>query len=220
MNIKNRIGAYVDIVYKISSDKRLKQPEVVPAILKQIEGASVITGLSEENLLRGLDFKPKDKTVSALESFLAELRVVHLLHELGFENIQPIEATGLYKTPDFEAVFHNKTCAIEVFCLPAEFGQLPNESGLYRNFDPEFAESKFGKKFFDKAAIKKLQLDSIVAEAKIVLCVVNHSCICALSTNVDVRVHAEFLSEKLNWGMGYHVGLLCGGFGCIEPKFV
>lgn len=203
---------YLDNLYKKTNDDRLVDKEIQEKIIKLIKNGCKITILSVSDLLSRLDFKPKDLTIEALEAFLAELRSIFWLQDFGFTNITPLKAEKSAK-PDFTAKLENKKCAIEVFCLTrAHEQQKDSFIGVYKNVDPQFLDSKFGRDFMSKANNKRKQLDSVNVRIKILLCVINHSPIINCNDFEDMQKHAKFLYDKLSWGNGYYVGLLTGAF--------
>lgn len=209
MNTKD-IKNYLDNIYQKSEDKRLVDEAVKIKIVELVEKASVITSLSISDLLLRLDFKPNDQTIEALEAFLAELRSVFWLKDFGFLKIVPIQA-GKNAQPDFIAEFAGKNCAIEVFCITEAHEQQKDSTlDVYVNFDPSFSGSKFGRDFMSKAAKKKIQLDSVKAKIKILLCVINSQPVISLNTAEEMHSHAKLLSDNLGWGPEYYVSLLTG----------
>lgn len=207
---KNKLEIYLDKLYAKTHDARLIVDECKQLIFNEITRAISVTNLSFDDLLSGLDFKPNDLTIEALESFLAELRSIFWLEDFGFTNILPLEALKTNSNPDFSAVYKGKTCAIEVFCLTQAHEQHRDADGIYTNFDPQFEGSKFGRDFINKSPSKKIQLDSIDAQIKILLCVINSTSIVYLNTNEEMQNHAEFLYNKLGWGENYYLGILTG----------
>jgi len=214
------IMRYLDDVYKKTSDNRLIDESVRRDILKRVKDACEITNLSYSDLLQRLDLKPNSLSIEALESFLAELRSIFWLRDFSFMNIEPLQAKKKSVLPDFTARYGDKTCAVEVFCITQSHEQKRDSKfGVYVNFDPQFNGSKFGRDFISVANNKKKQLDALVADMKILLCVVNSSPMVALNTKNDFDKHAKFLYEKLGWGNGYYVGILAGGDSdTIYPK--
>jgi hypothetical protein len=210
---KDILLVYLNNIYLKTKDARLADQNVRTRILKQMDDAREITGLSFTDLLRRLDFKPNDVTTEALEAFLAELRSIFWLRDFGFANINPLQARKIAQ-PDFTAKFKDKTCAIEVFCLTQAHEQqkstMSGKVSVYTNFDPQFQGSKFGRDFVDKANSKKKQLGSITADVKILLCVVNSTPMVALNTKEEFDSYLELLYKQLNWCDGYYLGLLTG----------
>ncbi len=161
---------YLDQLYQKTQDPRLSDDKVRSEIKEQVKKSCDITSMTEDDLLKRLDFKPNDLTIEALESFLAELRSVIWLHIFGFSEIEPLQAKKTLQ-PDFIAKFNGKKCVIEVFCLTETYGQKKDPKlGCYINFDPQYDGSKFGRDFLSKAQIKKNQLDAIESDIKILLC--------------------------------------------------
>lgn len=201
---------YLDNIDKKSADQRLVDPKVREKIKGLLDEASKITNLSIPDLLSRLDFKPKDQTFEALESFLAELRSIFWLRDFGFTKIVPLKATTTAQ-PDFTAEYSSQSCSVEVFCLTETHEQEKDQSlNVYVNFDPNFNGSKFGRDFMSKALAKKKQLDSVDAKIKVLLCVINSNPIIRLNTAQEMQSHAELLHSQLNWGNNYFVGLLTG----------
>ncbi len=187
--------------------------------MENVENGCKITNLSEPDLLLKLDFKPKDLTIEALEAFLAELRSIFWLQDFGFTAIQPLQAKKKLICSDFTAKYKDKTCAIEIFCLTQAHEQQKDSSlGVYKNFDPQFKDSKFGRDFMSKADEKKRQLDSNNVKIKVLLCVINFSSITQLSESNDIQNYAKYFYEQLNWGDNYYVGLNSHGTNAIYPK--
>lgn len=210
---------YLDKIYGKTQDQRLNDERVRSQILDKINKARQIVNLSFSDILKQLDFKPDNPTIEALESFLAELRSIFWLQDFGFMKIKPLQARKKSSQPDFTAKHGNKTCAIEVFCLTQAHEQQRDPTlNVYVNFDPQFNGSKLGRDFMSVTDNKKKQLDAIVADIKILLCVINSSPVVALNTNDDMIRHAEFLCKKLGWGVGYYVGILAGGDSAIYPE--
>ena len=207
----NNVENYIKEIYRKTKDQRLEDPKVYINIQEKLIKASKITNLPMPKLLFGLDFKHNDKTIEALESFLAELRSIFWLNDFGFINITPLGATKKPQ-PDFTAKYSKKSCAVEVFCLTQIHEQQKDkELNVYVNFDPELEGSKCGRDFISKAIEKKVQLDAINdAKIKVLLCVINSSSIINLNDIEDMQSHAQFLYNKLNWGNSYFVGLLTG----------
>lgn len=203
---------YIDSIYEKTKDQRLKEPGIFEDIKQKLYKASQITNFSIPVLLSRLSFKPNDKTIEALESFLAELRAIFWLKNFGFTEITPLGASNSQPQPDFTAKFNSKDCAIEVFCLTHTHQQQKDSSlGVYVNFDPCFEGSKFRRDFISKASEKKKQLDARNdVEIKILLCVVNSSPIIYLNDKKSMQSHAGCLYDKLKWGDNYFVGLLTG----------
>lgn len=209
--VQNAPSVYLDNLYLKTKDARLAGPEVKVRILKQINDAREIADLSFSDLLQRLDFKPNDLTIEALEAFLAELRSIFWLRDFGFTDITPLQARNASAQPDFTAKYGGKICAVEVFCLTQVHEQQKDPTlNVYVNFDPGFNGSKFGRDFRNKAQQKKVQLDSCVADIKILLCVVNSTPMISLNTKDEFNSHLELLHKQLNWGDGYYFGLLTG----------
>ena len=98
----NDVLSYLSELYKETKDTRLADQKVQTKIIELIKKGSIITNLFVSDLLAGLDFKPKDLTIEALEAFLAELRSIFWLQAFGFIDIQPLQA-GKKSSPDFTA---------------------------------------------------------------------------------------------------------------------
>lgn len=208
---KNELMSYLNKLFKKTKDNRLAEDKVRLQIIRMMDEASKITKLSFSELLKRLDFKPQDLTIEALESFLAELRSIVWLRDFSFTNIVPLKAKKKNTQPDFSAQYGNKTCVVEVFCLTQKHEQQKDPSlNAYKNFDPNFEGSKFGRDFISTAKDKKLQLDSMKADIKILLCVVNSQPMIRLNTKTDFENYAELLHKKLSWGNGYYLGILTG----------
>ncbi len=208
---KDRPLAYLDSIYENTRDPRLLDEKVRKGIIGRLEDACKITCLSSSDLLGSLDFKQKDVTIEALESFLAELRSIFWLRDFSFTEIVPLQAKKKLAQHDFNAKYGDKTCAIEVFCLTQKHGQQKNPAlNVYINFSPGFSGSKFGRDFISMANKKKNQLDSSGASIKILLCVVNSAPMVALHTKRDWGLIMESLYEDLGWKGNYYLGLLVG----------
>ena len=215
---KKEVLTYLDNLYKEINDTRLVNQKIRTEIIELVENGCKITNLSVSDLLLKLDFKPKDLTIEALEAFLAELRSIFWLRDFGFTSIQPLQAKKKLICPDFTAR-HNKTCVIEVLCLTQAHEQQKDSSlGVYKNFDPQFEGSKFGRDFISRANDKKKQLDAIDADMKVLLCVINSIPIICLSSSKEIQNHAKFLYNQLNWGKGYYIGLNGNGSCAIYPR--
>lgn len=200
---------YLENIYKKTKDEMLVEETVRRRIIFLLNKASVITNLSTSDLLSRL-VKSNDQTIEALESFLAELRSIVWLDDFGITKIVPLQA-GKNRQPDFTAEYSGQKCAVEVFCLTQAHEQQKNSTlNVYVNFDPNCNGSKFGRDFMSKAAQKKAQLDSIDAKIKILLCVINSQPVICLNTKDEIHSHAKLLYDKLQWGQGYHIGLLTG----------
>lgn len=217
---KENILTYLDDLYKKTNDNRLVDQKTRTDIIELAKNGCKITKLSMSDLLLKLDFKPKNLTIEALEAFLAELRSIFWLRNFGFTAIQPFQAKKKLICPDFTAKYKDKTYAIETFCLTRVHEQQKDSSlGVYKNFDPQFKDSKFGRDFISKAENKKNQLDSCDAEMKVLLCVINSSPIICLNSLKEMQNHAKFLNNQLKWGGGYYVGLITGnGSDVVYPK--
>ncbi|MBU1132215.1 hypothetical protein KKC32_03140 [Patescibacteria group bacterium] len=216
---KEAVLIYLENMYKKTNYDKLASPRVRMDIIKLIETGCEITNLSEADLLAGLDFKPNDLKIESLEAFLAELRSIFWLRHFGFTDIQPIKAARKSKMPDFIAKYKENICAIEVFCLTsAHEQQRDSVLCVYKNFDPQFNGSKFGRDFMSTAPNKLPQLDSINAEIKILLCVINSRPIIFLNSVEEIHNHAKSLYEKLNLGNDYYLGILAGESYAIYPK--
>ncbi len=194
-------------------------PKITADISQQISEACNITQLSLHDLLVGLDFKPEDKTIEALEGFIAELRAIFWLNNFGFSEIQPLPAQKKTSRPDFIMKHGNKNCATEVFCLTGTHEQKKNHVlNVHVNFDPQFEGSKFGRDFLSKANKKKLQLDSGNYDLKILLCTAN-GIINVFNKSDDWEKHVKFLHEKLSWGEEYYTGVCTSSGNFVYPKF-
>lgn len=216
---KEDVLIYLDNIYKKRNDNKSVDSKTRTDIIENIENGCKITNLSESDLLLKLDFKPKDLTMEALEAFLAELRSIFWLRNFGFTDIQPLQARKKLICPDFTAKYKDKICAIEVFCLTQVHEQQKDFLlGVYKNFDPQFKDSKFGRDFMSKANNKKQQLDLNNVKIKILLCVINFSSITRLSRLNDIKDKAKYFYEQLNWGDDYYVGLNADGTNAIYPK--
>jgi len=202
---------YLDNLFDKTGDVRCTNPIIRRLIIDGISQTSKIIGMFSQDLLKGLDFKPKDLTIEAFEAFLAELRSIFWLRNFGFANIKPL-AMSKKKQPDFTAKYGNKMCAIEVFCLTQKHEQQKDPVlGVYKNFDPNFNDSKFGCDFISKANEKKKQLDSSQDFImKILLCVINSRSIINLNTSKEMKQHAKFLLNQLKWEGNYYIGFLTG----------
>lgn len=208
---KEMIFTYLDNLYEKTKDSRLVSQTVRSRIIDLVKNGGEVTNTTSPDLLSKLDFKSEDLTIEALESFLAELRSIFWLRGFSFTNILPLRAKEKKAQPDFTAKYGDKTCAVEVFCLTQTHEQQKDPKlNVYVNFDPNFEGSKFGRDFMSKAQNKKTQLDSIQADMKILLCVVNSQPMISLNTKTDFEKHAKLLYEKLAWGNGYYLGILTG----------
>lgn len=209
--IKEDVLTYLDDLCRKTNDTRLVDQKIRTNIIELVENACKITNLPVSDLLLRLDFKPKDLRIEALEAFLAELRSIFWLRDFGFTAIQPLQAKKKLICPDFTATYKDKTCAIETFCLTQTHEQQKDTSlEVYRNFDPQFTGSKFGRDSMSKANNKKKQLDSSDAKIKILLCVINSQPVIRLNTGEEMQNHAKFLYDQLGWGNSYYLGLLTG----------
>lgn len=218
---KHNFKKYLADLYILTQDKRLNDENVRVDILKLIDKGSKITGLSISDLLLRLDFKSKDLTFEAFESFLAELRSIFWLEKFGFKQITPIPAKKT-SYPDFIVNDKNNlTYAIEVFCLTRVHGQQRDpELGVFVNSDPEFQGSKFGRDFITKAPEKKIQLDAIKADKKILLCCINSEPVIYLNSTESMYNHAKYLHKRLKWGNNYYIGFLTGLSDTIYPPLI
>lgn len=206
---------YLDGVYKKTYDKRLINETARCAILERIREAGLIVGLPFSGLLQQLDFKPNALTIETVESFLAELRSIFWLQNFRFTDIVPLRAKKKVQQPDFTAKYGDKTCVIEIFCLTRKHEQQKDPTlNVYVNFDPSFNGSKFRRDFIATAQNKKLQLDSMQSDIKMLLCVLNSQPMINLNTKTEFDNHAKLLYEKLSWGNGYYLGILTG----VEPN--
>ena len=217
---KENFLTYLENLYKITNDNRLVNQKTRTDIIELVENGCKITNLPVSDLLLKLDFKPKDLTIEALEAFLAELRSIFWLRNFGFTAIQPLQAKKKLICPDFTAKYKDKTCAIETFCLTQAHGQQKDLLlGVYKNSDPQFEGSKFGRDFMSKAENKKKQLDSCNVKIKVLLCVINSESVSFLNTSQKIQNHAKFLYDQLNWGDDYYAGLITiNGDDAIYPK--
>ncbi|MCK4781494.1 hypothetical protein KAS79_01020 [Candidatus Parcubacteria bacterium] len=210
---KDNLLVYLDNLYSKIKDERLNDPKVISEILEKMEDACKVTNLSFPDLLQRLDFKPKDLTIEALEAFLAELRSIFWLQHFGFTSIIPLKAKKKISQPDFTAKYNSKIVAIEVFCLIQKHGQQKDPFyDVYKNFDPNFTGSKFGRDFISVANNKKVQLDSVRAGIKILLCVLNSKSMINLNSKNDFDSYLKLLYRKLNLSeqKNYYLGLLTG----------
>ena len=216
---KENVLTYLDDLYKKTNDNRLVDQKTRTDIIELVENGCKITNLSVSDLLLKLDFKPKDLTIEALEAFLAELRYIFWLQDFEFIAIQPLQAKKKLICPDFTAKYKDKTCAIETFCLTQAHEQQKDTSlSVYKNFNPQFKGSKFGRDFINKAENKKRQLDSCNTEMKVLLCVINSKSFSFLNTSQEIQNHAKFLYDQLK-GDDYYVGLITiNGDNTIYPK--
>ncbi|MFH1187861.1 MAG: restriction endonuclease subunit S, partial [bacterium] len=185
-------------------------------IIQTLNKAKAVVDLDLGALLDGLDFKPNDRQPEASESFLAELFSIFWLEKFGFKNIKPLPANKKL-SPDFTASYNNKKFVIEVFCLTEEHEQKKSDLyNCYINFGPECESSKFSRDFYEKAKLKKRQLDSYdrIDESlddnyqKILLCVSNSRSVNALSTEDNFKYFFKKLLDKLKWGNRYYFGIL------------
>jgi len=207
------------VIKTISKIDGYKDQNLHKIIIKLMKKACFTTNLSEPDLLHKLDFQPNNLTNEMIEGFLAQLRAIFWLKRFGFSNIIPIEPTRRFPQPDFLANYKGKKSAIEVFCLTKTHEQQKDQTlNVYVNFSPQFKGSKFGRDFMSKALLKKRQLDSISAEIKVLLCVINSTPIIALNDKKDIKEMTKFLYDKLNWGKNYFIGVLTGwnSFGVLD----
>lgn len=208
---KDELMSYLNKLFDKTKDNRLADDKVGSRIVEMMSEACEITKLSFSNLLQRLDFRPNNLSIEALESFLAELRSIFWLRDFGFVSIEPLQAMKKSVRPDFTAKYGNRTCCIEVFCLTQTHGQRKDSKlGVYVNFDPQFIGSKFGRDFTTAAQEKKNQLDSVSADIKVLLCVVNSESMVALNTREKWDQHAKLLYENLSWKKNYYIGILTG----------
>lgn len=209
---KESVLQYLNDIHIGINDARLIDQKVRMDIVKKIDNACKITNLSVPDLLLKLDFKPKDLTIEALESFLAELRSIYWLQDFAFTDIIPLKASMKNLQSDFTAKYKDKICAVEVFCLTQAHEQQKDSSlNVYKNFNPNSGGSKFGRDFISIATKrKKLQLDSMQADVRLLLCVLNSQPVIRLNSKNDMENCAKFLYEKLLWGQGYYLGILTG----------
>ena len=209
-NQKNDVLIYLNNIYTKTKDDRLNDHRVKLNIISLLEKASKITKLSIPDLLAKIYFKPNSLNIEDLEAFLAELRAIIWLNNFGFSDINPIKPKKIPQ-PDFLANYQSEKSAIEVFCLTqAHQQQKDNSLNVYVNFDPQFDDSKFGRDFISRVEDKKRQLDSVNADIKLLLCVVNSQPMVNLNDKENWDKNAEFLYKKLNLENNYYVGILTG----------
>ncbi len=120
-NIPKRFYEYLDIFLKNeiknSSFHRavIEHPkETFRSINYLFKGACEITGLECEELLKKLDFKPRDMDPTRIESIFGELRTILFLKQQGFHDILPHQASRSSTSYDFSAKFGRRQCFIEV----------------------------------------------------------------------------------------------------------
>ncbi len=203
----NSVIKYIEGVLYKTGDLRLQNPEILKDIRSRIQRASNIINMSPSDLVLALDFKENDKTIEAVESFLAELRSIFWLDKFGFFEIKPLKRRCDKKpNPDFEAKYNKKNAVVEVFTLTESNEREKDvQLGVFINSSKDFL-----CKYEKKAKNKKKQLDTIDSDIKILLCVVNQKPISCLNTSDDFKKYLKLISQELKWGNSYHFGILTG----------
>lgn len=119
-NIPAILFTYFDNLLKIPAENSqfhlamIHHPEqTFEALERQFYECSKIVSLSPDDLLKKLDFHPRDLSPERIESLLGELRTIHFVDNNGFTNITPIRANST-KSPDFSAERNGEYFLIEV----------------------------------------------------------------------------------------------------------
>ncbi len=204
--IEALIREYLKNTHEKINDSRLIDENIVKNIQSRIIKASKIVGLSLDDLIKNLDFQKNNTTIEKVEAFLAELRAIFWLNNLGFSQIKPLNGNSLHKNPDFEAIYKNKKAVIEVYCLTEKHEQKRDKTlNCYVN-----SGSNFLAKYKVSASNKKSQLDSIKSDIKIFLCVINSRPVSRLNTKNDLQNYLKQITTELSWGKSYYFGILTG----------
>lgn len=246
---KNKLCDYRNIPKELSNYivdviKEDKETEILSPILKddtqrkkvwekidyQIKKGSNITKLSILELLKALDFHPKDIRFCRFDAMFAELRTIFFLTDLNLYDINPLKAKNKKnkKSADFIAKGNSHKYAIEVFCKVSkeeediiEISRKMSKEELEklsRKFKPAIKPStnryKLFRHYMRKAEEKKQQL---VQTAKKYSCDKNIMAMVLNDLNILPKlVYCEYneilkdISIKLNWGSDYHFAIITG----------
>jgi len=183
--------------------KKLLDVEVLKDIESKFKNGSKITNLTPKELLGKIDFKLNDLTETGFDSVIAELRVIHLLDEKGFQDIRPVKAQKVPR-PDIECQRKNSTFSVEIFCSP-------NTSNRWN----------LKKYYIGKANQKKKQIDNGNGENKLLMLVLNSSPARELQSAEDYsNTLKDVLSELQTlylWEGDYFLGIMTSGDCVFHP---
>ena len=188
-------------IIAISGENRLR---TLAAIDDMFVKAVIACKLSPKEIIKGLDFNPKDCGPGRIEAFFAELRTINGLAQFGFTKINQLKANNS-KQADITAYYNNDEFVVEVFHSAASFYRFPNHSKKRNDFI---------NYFIDKAGEKKKQLDSTAGELRcekmLLICILDSQPMKALSTTDALYADLKIIHNKLNWGPNYYYGIITG----------
>ena len=184
-------------------------------ILSKVTNAQQITSLNLDTLLNGLDFAPNNLETSNFEAFLAELRTIYWLSDLGFTNIYPIKAKKKISQPDFIAKYKNHNAIIDAYCMTFTNQQKPDPVlNVFINSHDKLLQtikSKFNEE-------KKPQLNILTSQIEIFLCVINSEPIKNTNDTYDFKNYLEQVYNDLSLELPYYLGICTGTDDCIYPS--
>jgi hypothetical protein len=218
-NIPANLFAYFDQLLKRPSRNSQfhlameYHPEQTFMVLDQrFSECSKIVSLSPDELLKKLDFQPKDLNPERIESLLGELRTIHFLANNGFINITPIRANSK-KSPDFSADKNGEKYLIEV---ATSIHSAPRT--LHRSV-VRWASSRLqndGKLFQMRARSN--------AYGSLFVCIINSSGAVALNKRSDYLRMLKEIWEEVGSIQNLHIAIVTGMIteegqdDCVYPE--
>lgn len=152
-----------------------------------------------KELVNRLSFHPSDIKIGQIGALFAELRIINLLANWNFVDIEPVKK-GKHKSVDVTCRDRNYKYAVEIFYSSRQYD---------RELDPAMSIGSFENFLFNRATEKKAQIESSI---KSLNC---NKGVCALvfdSLKVQaLETHTAFINslrlvyEKLEWNDCYHL---------------
>lgn len=178
------------------------------------------TNLSLKELVKILSFIPSDIKRGQIGAFFAELRIINLLANWNFKDIQPVKK-GKEKSVDIICRDKNFKYAVEIFYSSRKYD---------RELDPDMNKGSFENFLYNRATQKKPQIDSsmITLNCQKGICVVVFDSlkVQALRIRSDFLESIRIVYEKLGWNNCYHLLFFNnmvsseGSDDCIYPQLV
>jgi hypothetical protein len=225
-NLPSQLTDYIRIALKcgFTNDPLIKLLSTGDrlSLLSKLDGrfarACVLTRLSPDNFVSATGFVASDTGQGRIESFLAHLRALAMLHDEGATRIELLPP-GQAQESDFLAGFGERTCcAVEVF-----------HRAQYHHLDIGHTQRCYNlEHFFVRVARKKKsQIDATAnrhhCQLSLLLGVIDSQQLVIYRTRTDLHEALERISTELMWGTGYHFGILTGRVSwegeddCIYP---
>lgn len=226
-NIPNNLYNYIENVIKKDAKEHLipliknkkERKIVLDSIDNYFKKASNITKLSPVDIIKALDFHPKDTDPVRIDAVFAELRTINFLSNLNLYNIIPLKAKKDEKCADFIATRGSDQYVIEVFLKISQsprrtIDELKKDLETNKIPDSSTYEDDLFRHYMNKSRSKKIQLDNTAKKYKcnkrIMVLVLNDQNIFGFLTPDGYTKILSKISTELDWGSNYYFSIVTG----------